>query len=799
MNLTQKLSGLGALAVALFGLYSCTNEISDTYTQVEGLRLAKAPDITAWSGETFLTPASRTDLLPGSPFATRAEGDNANADSPLDKDGSVKLWDYYDEDHEHEDWYDKLNIPTESEIINLGAVDITKEGFDTDAEIYYIPSNFEGNLNLNYKIEFNENKIYIYGKVYGFSQINCSGASYFYIAKDAVLNPFNINSGEGHHIYNNGTLVVTEWANIDHLYNSNDLTLGSTDGQSVNMLAKNCIYSLTDVKLPAGSNSFKATTDIHGVLISGKDIKIENDFPQYVCGLKVDGNLDLTKGKLHTSYLNAKNITFDGSEIWLMPMGYIKANKIELKNSNTYIHGNVESFGYVNVNDYYFRNKNDFVSSFSKNIYYNVGGSIDIEEIIKQPSGQTDNKTNFYNTLTEYLESTNGSKIIDRFKSTLNGKGECSEIYGDPDLIPCPKCGHDEHGYLEGGNCPDCDEAQNGECYNSSSDEEKDKCPNKDEDVEGSGCDHDKSDHNPDGTCKKCVEDNADTECNPCPKESDKCEHSKAHHDKDGYCDECTDENNPCHKPNNGGNNNNTPNIPTGITQTEVEVNLSINDEHVDKQGNGINDLVAKLSIHVRLDGDVEVFIPIPKENYVANDDIVILNTHAKGEFIHGGPTQVQWDVDDTTVKLTLSYEEGGIRITTDGIDENVYNYCKETYGDGINFEVWLYTNSKSDLKFDTFHDILDSSTVEFLDKYPDYYINAFNDTDANPQGMKDCDVNIIRDQESQFPTHETDMHLNGSEFNVIWKNKDFNGPDGEHDHEFLWKYGRYNGNPTNK
>lgn len=176
--------------------------------------------------------------------------------------------------------------------------------------------------------------------------------------------------------------------------------------------------------------------------------------------------------------------------------------------------------------------------------------------------------------------------------------------------------------------------------------------------------------------------------------------------------------------------------------KNEVEVNLHGSESE------------SHLSIHVRHATDVEVFIPVPKEYYCDADDMAILNKHEGDLIVHGGPESVSYNINGHEVTLNIAFEDGGIRIWTEGINEEVIQYCQETYGDGITFEVWNYYN-----EMDGLLDYLNRATVRFLDSLPDVYINAF-------VGENDC--NVYPDGEFEEPY--TDEHLNGSDQNKIYQ-----------------------------
>lgn len=253
----------------------------------------------------------------------------------------------------------------------------------------------------------------------------------------------------------------------------------------------------------------------------------------------------------------------------------------------------------------------------------------------------------------------------------------------------------------------------------------------------------------------------------------DQCDHSK--HDGE-TCPDCKDSNDGCYQdddvviPTDPDPDPETPGDNTGdVDHTdEVEVNLSVEDKggHYDSH----------LSIHVRAATDVEVFIPIPMDYLVQKDDMAILISHkGEGDIAHGGHLSknvVTYTVSDGEgrkgdVTLTISYEEDGIRITTDGITEDIIDICQKKYDDGITFEIWNYINDE--LPLDEIKKYLNNATIKFLDKEPDYYINAFTE---DGKDNYDCTVSIVEEQEGDFDDLGEGKHLNGSNRNEIYKNK---------------------------
>lgn len=306
-------------------------------------------------------------------------------------------------------------------------------------------------------------------------------------------------------------------------------------------------------------------------------------------------------------------------------------------------------------------------------------------------------------------------------------------------------------------------------------------------------------------TCEKCGdaphepglcpnEDCTNEECHPtptpCPKKD--CEHEQ-HSDhgcatcfEEGRINDCsilyfqwlldqgmvTEEDDPRNQ-NSGGNNSGTTNPGYEKGKDEVEVNLALDNKTHDL-------LESHLSIHVRKATDVEIFIPVPAQYYCAADDMEIVLNHGAGNFIHGGPQTTKFQVGEKEVKLTVSFENDGIRITTEGITQEVIDYCWANFKDGITFEVWNYFNDPdTGLPYINMNDLkeyLDRSTVKFLNEIPSQYVNSFGRDNGkygeeNPDG-KDFHVTPVDDHNDSFQEPYEDYHLNGSSNNDIYKKK---------------------------
>lgn len=218
---------------------------------------------------------------------------------------------------------------------------------------------------------------------------------------------------------------------------------------------------------------------------------------------------------------------------------------------------------------------------------------------------------------------------------------------------------------------------------------------------------------------------------------------------------------------------NDTPSQNPGFEKgkDEVEVNLALDQKNH-------NLLESHLSIHVRTATNVEVFIPVPAQYYCAEDDMDIVIKHSEA-FVHGGPYQTKYEIGENTVTLNVDFQADGIRIWTEGIDQDVIDYCWDNYKDGITFEIWNYFNDpKTSLPYISMEELkgyLDQATVRFIDKIPGAYINAFGKLNGkysgdNPDG-KDFHV-TPQDQADSFNESYEGPHFNGSDNNDIYQRK---------------------------
>lgn len=205
----------------------------------------------------------------------------------------------------------------------------------------------------------------------------------------------------------------------------------------------------------------------------------------------------------------------------------------------------------------------------------------------------------------------------------------------------------------------------------------------------------------------------------------------------------------------------------------EVEINLSL-DEKVDR-----NVRESHLSMHVRSATDVKVFIPIPAAYYCEADDMAILLEHKDDAsiYVHGGPYSTEFDINGNIVTLNVEFSADGITIWTDGINQDIIDYCWENYHDGVTFEIWNYFNDPEGyplISIDELKSYLDRATVEFLDKIPGLYVNAFGREHGryDESNGNDFHVTPVDDQINSFNDPQQGPHLNDSDFNDLYNKK---------------------------
>ena len=792
-----KLTGLSLCLAIAFGLASCTNELNGISANSgdKGLALAKAPDITAWSGSHYLTPANgTTDTRAYENFVAIAQ---AQAQALAEIQTRAESTNSYDYNFPSEmSKLENISIPTDdaqelkddwNTSYDLNKPILIPEG---ETRNFQVPNHFVGD-------------IYVAG-TYSPQTLGNNDGNTIYVLAGGVLNVEGVSTG-GNTIYNAGKVNMKNFdgSKIKNIYNIGELYIGNQYG-APSLPADVGIYNKGGY-LEFNTNGKEwSVTDIMGTIISdnivqsnGK-IKFQNENGyRDICHLIATDLVEITDGTNIFGQITAPNLKFDGAKIKLHPEGLIKADVINMPNSATFVYADSDSKGLIKVRDIYFQNTNNFIGSFSENIYFNIIGEIDFSNSTKF-GGQGKH----YSNINDYIKENQSESSRFNSEITVNpscgGEGEGPEIKFpddlDPDFQVCPECGHSDHGTPGEDPCDNCGDDEG--CNKKQPEVPEVKFP----DVLDPGfgvtlcplCDHPVL--NLDGLWY----------------------HVKDYTQPGEPCHQCEGTHSPC-------TTEKLRNAMAGKNSSEVEVNLSINDK--DNQMD-IKHLVTKLSIHVRYPEDVKIIIPIPGAYQVDQDDLAIFNEHYGKESVYGGNTNsVTYELGDNSVTLTIQHDFDGnkIVVTTHGINPEVFNYCRENYGDGLNFEIYSYfnylikegdkfvsvDNSKYDEVFTEVKEELNKSTIEFIyynedmithrGDCPNYYINAFNDTQDNVAGEKDCTVRIVEGQEDYFSEGKAECHhLNGSQYNVIYKNKLYEKcPDGEHDHDFLWKYEPIESSPT--
>lgn len=186
-----------------------------------------------------------------------------------------------------------------------------------------------------------------------------------------------------------------------------------------------------------------------------------------------------------------------------------------------------------------------------------------------------------------------------------------------------------------------------------------------------------------------------------------------------------------------------------------VEINLEV-ENHQDWTA-------SHLSIHVRANTDVEVFIPITPEYYCDVDDLAIVQKHKEDFMIHGGPTRLEYNINENLIYLNVKYLENGIKIWTEGINEEIIDYMKSNFNDGITFEIWnYYTISEKELR-----DLIKEGSIVTFKNPPELYINAYFFEDNSEEiNSWDCKVEPIQNYQEPYK----DYWYNNSPYNDFYK-----------------------------
>lgn len=200
-----------------------------------------------------------------------------------------------------------------------------------------------------------------------------------------------------------------------------------------------------------------------------------------------------------------------------------------------------------------------------------------------------------------------------------------------------------------------------------------------------------------------------------------------------------------------------------------VEVNFSINDRQYEA-----ND--TKLSIHVRDTTDVTVYIPTPADYYCDVDDMLIVQKHDIAQAYNTTQT-VDMDINGNRVSLTTTYSADGITISTNGINADVLKYLRDTYGDGLTFEINSYFATERvdadgnivKVTRDELQAMLNKATISFTNT-PKFYLNAFGMIDgsiiSNDCSVSPANPSLFGEKNGEEPEHGSTSYL------YVWERK---------------------------
>lgn len=171
-----------------------------------------------------------------------------------------------------------------------------------------------------------------------------------------------------------------------------------------------------------------------------------------------------------------------------------------------------------------------------------------------------------------------------------------------------------------------------------------------------------------------------------------------------------------------------------------VEVNLGISDTIKYGQVQG------HLSIHVRDTADFKISMPINPKYYCKQDDMMIVAKHDTSYSLKSDSTHVTYNIEGNPVTFTVSYTNTEITVESSGVNSAILEYLRNTYQDGLTFEIRNYYNVTS---LDSLATELSKSTITFVNN-PAYYIQAVgkykNVLDKYPIYVKPKDLIFTQD-----------------------------------------------------
>lgn len=160
-----------------------------------------------------------------------------------------------------------------------------------------------------------------------------------------------------------------------------------------------------------------------------------------------------------------------------------------------------------------------------------------------------------------------------------------------------------------------------------------------------------------------------------------------------------------------------TPQEEAEVKQPGVEVNLSACTANSYK--------ASKLTVHVRTENDVTVFIPVEASLFAQNDanSLAILMKNGTNQGVYG-QTEETLDVDGNPVNVKIQFVSGGVNVVITGVNQQVVGYLDERFHDGLTVEVWNYYKEDADL--DALKDGFNAGATVSFSQNPGVYTNAF-------------------------------------------------------------------------
>lgn len=409
-----------------------------------GLALALA----ACSSEDIQTPSNSGDNNVSTPESTLSTATYNIAGGDQTRVTNLGQWTPVST-RADEDWKDIFNYTLPSD-----AVDITKDNFDQNASVYFVPSNFNGEKNFEWKYNIiNAKVLYIQGNLTNFVGINFPDNLKIYIATnyspstlgnnwnnvniivlpeyELTINSVSLNNSK---LYNAGTVNMPngfDGSKIQEVYNSGEFNVGK-EGNSLIFPAGVTFNSNGGPITVKGSEiTLESTCNINNLVTFEGNLKIQTNYTsKYVCGLNVKGNIEIVgQVTLTTSYINANsnNISLNSSSIKLTNEGYVHAGEISFEGNgrtqedNYYeaILSQEGSYGMVDVTS--FNCKNDKLSNhLGAKVYTNF------KTIKYKDGGQEKNATSdTYDDVLATADAINNPNV--------GGTPECGDYWGKED------------------------------------------------------------------------------------------------------------------------------------------------------------------------------------------------------------------------------------------------------------------------------------------------------------------------------------------------------------------------------